>query len=342
MLRRDQKLALFTEGNLVSEINKMALGILRYSPNEVTCCIDSAYAGQHVQDLVLTPRDCPVVASVAEAKALGADVFVLGIAPPGGLIPMEWMPSINSAIESGMCVLNGLHDLLAPKFPALADVQWIWDIRIEPSGLQPAQGAARHLTNRRVLMIGTDMAIGKMTAGLEIHRLARSKGINAEFVATGQIGITIMGQGIPLDAIRVDFAGGAVEREVMAVKDADLVIVEGQGALIHPGSTSNLPLLRGTMPTHLILCHRAGMTTLRRQTEFAVPPLRDYMRLYEDLGEALGTFPRPKSAAIALNTMDYNEQDAKDWVKRTEEETGLPVTDPIRFGPEKLLDAVMA
>ena len=67
------------------------------------------------------------------------------------------------------------------------------------------------LNNKRVLLVGTDMAIGKMTAGLEIHRWLRAHRQDAVFLATGQIGITITGRGIPLDAFKLDHACGAVE-----------------------------------------------------------------------------------------------------------------------------------
>ncbi len=191
-------------------------------------------------------------------------------------------------------------------------------------------------------MIGTDMNIGKMTAGLEIQKLALDRGINAAFVATGQIGITITGRGIPLDAIRIDFAAGAVEREVMAAADSELVIVEGQGSLLHPGSSANLPLLRGSCPTHLILCHRAGMTHLPRLPWVQVPPLKDVIGLYQDLAEAGGNLPRPVAAGIALNTAGLSEAEAEEAIASTAAVTSLPVCDPIRQGPEALLNSVLA
>ncbi|MFY9235480.1 MAG: DUF1611 domain-containing protein [Fimbriimonadaceae bacterium] len=358
MLERHQKLALYMEGALTEAPGKMGFGLLRYSPNPVACVIDSRYAGQNVQDVIDTPRSCPVVATIAEAVALGSEVFVLGIAPAGGLIPEEWWPVIDDAVASGLSIVNGLHDPIGPRYPGLFPHppapsprhepfaergrlgQWIWDIRIEPSGLGVGTAAAAGLTNRRVLMIGTDMNVGKMTAGLEIHRLALERGIKSEFVATGQIGVTIMGSGVPLDAVRVDFASGAMEREMLRTKEADLVIVEGQGALIHPGSTANLPLLRGTCPTHLILCHRARQGTLQRNPSIKIPPLRDYLKLYEDLSEACGTFPRPVSVGVALNTANLPEDAAQAEIERIEETTGLPCTDPVRFGAAQLLEGL--
>ncbi|MBI5707300.1 MAG: DUF1611 domain-containing protein [Armatimonadetes bacterium] len=341
MIEKHHKLALYMEGAIGEMAAKMGSGCLRYSPNEIVAVIDSRFAGRDVADVSDSARSCPVVADVDAAAALGADVLVLGIAPPGGLIPKEWYPDLDRAVSLGLSLVNGLHDLLGPRYPALCEGQFVWDIRVEPPGLDIAHGEARNLTNTRVLMIGTDMSCGKMTAGLEIWKTARERGMDARFVATGQIGIVVTGSGVPLDAIRVDFAGGAIEREVLKGKHADMVIVEGQGSLIHPASTANLPLLRGTMPTHLVLCHRAGAETLRRVPWVKIPPLRQLATLYEDLAEACGTFPRPKTAAICLNTGGLSEEEAREHIERTERETGLPATDPVRTGVQRVLEAVL-
>ena len=343
MLRRDQKLAIFMEGAVFGYGGKMGFGILRYSPNPVVCVIDSQTAGQDIKDIAGVPRSCPIVASVEDAIALGAEVFVLGIAPPGGLIPSPWFHSIDQAVEKGLCVINGLHDLLGPRYPTLGDDQWIWDIRIEPADLKPGTGQASTLPNRRVLLVGTDMAVGKMTAGLEIYRTARERGIQAEFVATGQIGITITGAGVPLDAIRVDFSTGSIEREVMRYREADLIIVEGQGSLGHPGSTATLPLLRGSMPTHLVLCHRAGQKSLTTLSHVPIAPLGDLIRLYEDLATVSGLFPRPTTVGVALNTAHIaSNSEAIHACRDLEQELGLPCVDPVRHGTQILVDRLMA
>jgi uncharacterized NAD-dependent epimerase/dehydratase family protein len=341
MLSRDVPLALFMEGAVGEISGKMGYGVLRYSPNPVACVVDSVTAGQNLLSLISSPRGCPIVASIGEAVALGAKALVLGIAPPGGAIPSEWFPALDEAVAQGMSLVNGLHQQLAPMYPDLKPGQEIFDVRVEPPGLEIGMCRARHLSNKRVLMIGTDMAIGKMTAGLEIVRVAKKQGIKAEFVATGQIGIVVSGRGVPLDGIRLDFASGAIEREVMAFQDADLIVVEGQGALIHPASSANLPLLRGSCPTHLILCHRAGQTTLRRLPDVAIPPLKDYIKLYEDLAEACGTFPRPRTVAVSLNTAELDCDDsARIACEVVSDETGLPCTDPVRFGAGALVDAL--
>lgn len=339
MLKPNQTLAIFMENAVLDSAGKMGFGVLRYSQNPIACVIDSSVAGQSLRELTGITRDVPIVASVQEAVALGAEVLVLGIAPPGGSIPDDWYPIIDAAVGNGMSVINGLHDHLGPRYPSLREGQWMWDVRVEPEDIGVGFGDAAAMTNKRVLFIGTDMAVGKMTAGLELYRALIERGTRVGFVATGQIGITITGSGIPLDAIRVDFASGAVEKAVLSHSEAEVVIIEGQGALIHPGSTANLPLMRGSMPTHFILCHRAGARTLERRPGIMIPPLGDYIRMYEDLASACGSFPRPETLGVCLNTSKIgSDEDALSECNRISEELGLPVTDPIRFGIQPLVD----
>ena len=335
-------LALYMEASARHPSGKMGFGLLRYSPNPIACVIDSETAGRDARGVTGIPRSAPIVATLAEARALGAEVLVLGIAPPGGRVPEAWWAVIDEAVGLGLSIVNGLHDRLAPRCPRLRPGQWIWDMRVEPEGLTVATGAAARLPNRRAVFVGTDMAIGKMSAALEVQRAARARGIDAAFVATGQIGIAISGRGVALDAVRLDYACGAIEREVMAHAGADLVLVEGQGSLVHPASTATLPLLRGAMPTHLVLCHRAGQTTLARLPEIPIPPLVELARLYEDVAAGCGTFPRPATAAIALNTFHIaDDAEAERAVQALEDETGLPCRDPVRHGAGRLLDALV-
>lgn len=341
MLDPTAPLAIYLEGALGLDIGKMGYGILRYSPNPVVAVIDSNHAGKTVTDVVQSPRNAPVVASLEEAIELGASALVLGTAPPGGNIPDAWRPVIKQAIESGLSLVNGLHEALGPQYPNLKTGQSVWDIRQEPKGIGPGMGEARLLSNRRILMVGSDMAVGKMTAGLELQKAAKRRTIDAAFLATGQIGITVSGAGIPLDAIRVDYASGAVEAETLKYKDREWIIVEGQGSLVHPGSTATLPLMRGSMPTDLILCHRAGQTHLKRIQNIPIPPLLELIKLYEDLATVGGTFPAAKVRGIAVNSGHLNAEEAQSHLEAIRSETGLPVCDPIRGSADPLVDAIL-
>lgn len=343
MLKTNQKLAIFMEGTVGTPNGKMGYGVLRYSPNESVCVVDSQAAGGDMTARMGIPGRCPIVATVDEAKALGADALVLGVANSGGFIPPDWYAQLDRAVELGLSMINGLHDPLTARYAGKTKPgQWVWDIRKEPSGLGIGNGAARKLNNTRVLFVGTDMAVGKMTAALELWRGAKERGLAAEFVATGQTGITIRGRGVPLDAVRVDYATAAVQHAVMECSAADYIFVEGQGALSHPGSTSTLPLMRGSCPTHLILCHRAGQTSLKGLEDVPVPPLPAYIDLYERVAEGAGVFARPKCVGVSLNTAHLDDAAAQAAVEAVAKETGLPTSDPVRHGPDVLLNALLA
>lgn len=331
------------EGNLDSDYGKMGFGVMRYSENPICAVIDSRFAGQSVRDAVGQPFDYPVVSTIDEAKALGAEIMILGIAPSGGKFPDEWVPPMEQSLKLGMSLVNGLHDRLEPRFTHLlqSDDQKIWDIRVPSSNPPIAMARAANLNNKRVLMIGTDMAAGKMTAGLELYKWVKKQGRSTDFLATGQIGITVTGKGIPLDAYIVDKAAGAVEQLVLSAPDKEVVFIEGQGSLLHPGSTATLPLMRGSCATHLILCHRADMHTLRGPKHVKIPNFKEFIALNEALTGVCGSLTPAKTVGIAINSSRISEKETEEFVRRVEDETGLPVTDVIRHGPDKLGKALL-
>ena len=344
MLEPQQKIAIYAEATMGLINAKMAEGIIRYGENPVMAVIDSHAAGKRVGELCAMESDVPVVATLDEALALGAEVLVLGTAPSGGRVPPEWMSMLWHAVGQGLSIVNGLHDPLNGVFAGeLKPGQWIWDIRTPVGEMPPiATGQAAGLDNTRVLMVGTDMAVGKMTAGLELWRALQDCGADAAFLASGQIGISITGGGIPLDAYRVDHASGAVERMVMTAGGHDILIVEGQGSLLHPGSTATLPLMRGSCANAMILCHRAGMETLDTAGDIRIPPLREVIALNEAVAGAAGALTSARVVGIALNTRNLDAAAARREIGRTEAETGLPVADPVRFGAGPLAAAVLA
>ena len=71
--------------------------------------------------------------------------------------------------------------------------------------------------------------------------------------------------------------------------------------------------------------------------ETPMPPLGEHVRLYE---EAMRLVKPARVAGLAINTMDLDEAEARRAVESAENETGLPATDPSRFGTRPLLDAL--
>lgn len=345
MLTPKNRLAILMHGELAGRWGKMGWGMLRYAQTPIACVIDRTQVGADIPALTGIPRDVPVVASIAQARALGADVLLPGIAPAGGLLPDEYRAEIEAGLAAGMSLINGLHGEYAkdPELAALVQPgAWIWDVRKEPEGLTTGSGAAVALACRRVLTVGTDMAIGKMTASLELDRAARARGLRSRFLASGQIGICIAGDGVPLDAVRVDFASGAIEQMVLRHADNDILWIEGQGAILNPASTAWLPLMRGSMPTDLILCHRAGQEAVFRMPWVTIPPLAEVAALYEAVSASAGALPAARVAGIALNCANLTDDEARRAIDTAEKATGLPATDVLRFGAEPLLTAILA
>lgn len=331
--------------SLVAGWGKMGTGLLRYSEAEITAVIDREYAGKDLRTVTGIDRSAPIVATVAEAAALGADTLVPGVATPNGVLPEDWWPEVREALSAGMSLVNGLHAPLA-DLPHLTSLlrpgRFIWDVRREPANLQNGLGRAASLPSKRILTVGTDMAIGKMTASIELDRAARKRGLRSRFLASGQIGICIAGEGVALDAVRVDFATGAIEAMMMQYGyDHDMLFLEGQGSMLHPASTAWLALMRGGCPTELILVHRAGQESIARAPHIKIPSLKQVAQLYEDVSSVCGSIPTARVAGIALNCYGLSESEAHSAVDAAHEETGLPTTDVVRFGCEGLLDSII-
>jgi D-glutamate N-acetyltransferase len=193
-----------------------------------------------------------------------------------------------------------------------------------------------------VLTVGTDCNVGKMTAQLQLARELNTAGLRTRFVPTGQTGIMIEGWGIAVDAVVSDFVAGAAERLVLqGSEDADIVLVEGQGSINHPGySAVTLGLMHGSCPDAMILCHqttRQYIGDYRQAAWLRLPSLSEYVRLYETIGSAVHP---TKVIGISLNTYDMSEEAARRACETATRETGLSATDPVRFDPAPLLDAV--
>ena len=356
MLSPQAPVVLLQHHGLDNLSGKTGLALLRYRQAPVLAVIDPAHAGASLAAITGIDRPVPVVASLAEALPLlpadrGGVVAVVGLAPSGGRLPAEVRADVAAALAAGLSVASGMHTRLG-KDPDLAGLvqpgRWIWDLRCEPPDLPVASARAAALPCRRLLAVGSDMSVGKMSACLELLAAAHRRGVDARFVATGQAGILIAGGGVPLDAVRVDYAAGAVEEAVLvagAGAGADSwVLVEGQGSFCHPGSTATLPLLRGSQPTDLLLVHRAGQTVIRNQPHIPLPQLPQLIEAIEAvaaLGRPLGG-PAARVRAIALNTGHLEAGPAMAAVAQTAVETGLPCFDPVREGGDSLLESLLA
>jgi uncharacterized NAD-dependent epimerase/dehydratase family protein len=318
---------------------KTMRGIIRYGPDPVVAIVDSARAGEAHEGI-------PIVGSVAEALGHGPTVAVVGVATTGGRFPPAWRELLKACIAGGLDVESGLHEFVSDdeELAALAERSGVTlrDLRKPPAGLGVATGANLEVASKIVLTVGSDCAIGKKTVAVELDLAARGRGLASVFVPTGQTGIAIAGWGIAIDAVVADFLAGAAERLVVegAERGGELLFVEGQGSLVHPMySGVTLGLIHGSTPHLFVLCHRAGAREIDGSPGYAIPPLRDLVELHERI--ALPRRPA-KVACVALNTAELDEEAARAAIAAAGAETGLPADDPVRFGSDYLLDAILA
>ncbi len=338
---------ILADGEFGPMSSKTANAIIRYQPERVAGVLDRDHAGASVEAVLGFGGSIPVVASMHEGLALGPTVVLIGIAPVGGRLPEEWRGWLAEALDAGCDLVSGLHTFLGDDpllaAPAVAAGRTIRDIRRPPPHLPVASGRARLLDAYVVLTVGTDCNVGKMTAQLQLVRDLNARGLRTRFVATGQTGIMLEGWGIAVDAVVADFVAGAAEEiTLQGARDADVVLVEGQGSINHPGySGVTLSLLHGSCPSGLILSHQVSRAYIDdgRQPWLRIPPLADYVRWYEAIGSAVHP---TRVIGISLNTYDLTEVAARRACEDAVRETGLPATDPVRFDPGPLVEAVVA
>lgn len=283
--------------------------------------------------------DCPISLglpdmTVQEAKDAGIKTAVVGVAPMGGQIPEHWVPQLVELAAAGLNVAAGLHSKLVdiPELVAAANQSGaqLIDVRIPPAGIPV--GDARLRPGKRVLMVGTDCAVGKKFSALALHRELERRSINTSFRATGQTGIMIVGEGIPIDAVVADFISGAAQVLSPDNDDDHWDVIEGQGSLLNPSySAVSLGLLHGSQPDAIILCHDAERLEIDESGSYLPIPQLD-----EVIDDALRLARRVRSqcfcAGVSVNTSSMNDFDRDNYLSKIQNELGLPCVDPVATG----------
>jgi uncharacterized NAD-dependent epimerase/dehydratase family protein len=318
---------------------KTAVNLIRYKPEEVVAIWDPANAGKNSRE-VFGLGNTPFIAELDEAK--GANLVAIGIAPAGGKLSPTLRAQILEAMSKGLDVLSGLHAFVSDD-AELAEAarkfgRKITDVR---------KNTERDVTQRknindrclRIHTVGHDCNVGKMVVSLEIANALKKRGKDAKFVATGQTGMMIEGDGCPIDAVVADFINGAAETLVLTNQHHEIILIEGQGSISHPRySAVTLGLLHGCMPQGLILCYEMGRSTVYGLDSVKLLPLARYRDLYEQIGSL--QFPC-KTIGIGINGRRFSDAEVEEERKRIEGELELPAADILRHGPDRLADAVL-
>ena len=335
---------ILADGAFGVHTSKTAVGCIRFTPEQVVGVLDTVNAGKTVDQVLGFGGAIPVVASVAAGMPLNPNILLIGIAPTGGQLPDAWRPVLRAALEAGLHIWSGLHVFIGddPEFAALARAKGvdILDVRKPPADLPVSSGRVREIDATVILTVGSDCNIGKMTTQLAVREALKDRGVRVAFAGTGQTGIFIDGKGISVDAVVADFIGGAAERLVLeSAKDADIVLVEGQGSIIHPGfSGVTYGLIHGSLPHALVLCTQPSRVAIRNNEWVKIPSLTELIAMHDAVTAPLRFAP---TIAIAMNTYDLSDEAARDAIERGMAETRLPATDPVRFDPAPIADAIL-
>jgi uncharacterized NAD-dependent epimerase/dehydratase family protein len=334
-----RRIVTLTEGHSNPHTAKTACSLIRYRPEEVVAVLDSTNRGKTSQD-VLGVGAVPIVGALSEAP--GADTLLMGIAPPGGKIPDSWRPIILEAIQRKMNIVSGLHDFISddPEFAAAAQAAGVtvFDVR-KNKEKTIARRVGLNDDCLRIHTVGHDCSIGKMVTSIEITNGLKKGGHDAKFVATGQTGIMVEGDGLPVDCIVADFVSGAAEKLVLQNQHHEFMVIEGQGSLVHPSySGVTLSLLHGCFPHGLVMCYEVGRDCVAGIEHVKLPSLAELIKMYE----MLAGFVRPCPViGVAMNSRSVTLEAANEERRRVSDELGLPVVDVFRHGPEELVDAVL-
>ena len=283
--------------------------------------------------------DCPVdlglpEMTTQEAKDAGIKTAIVGVAPMGGKIPDHWLPQLVELATSGINIAAGMHTLLTtmPVLVAAAKKGGaaLIDVRIPPNDIPVGDGRKR--IGKRVLMIGTDCAVGKKYSALALHRELDRRGVKASFRATGQTGIMIAGEGIPVDAVVADFISGAAELLSPDNDEDHWDVIEGQGSLLSPSySGVSLGLMHGSQPDAIVLCHDSERTEIEESGgDYPIPQLDEVID--DALRMARLTRPQCFCAGVSVNTSSMSDFDRDAYLGKLQSELSLPCVDPIATG----------
>lgn len=272
--------------------------------------------------------------SVQDAVEAGVKTAIVGVAPMGGQIPSHWIPGLAELAKSGIDIAAGLHtklrDLpLLVKASAAGGVELI-DVRVPPTDIPVGDGRPR--SGKRVLMVGTDCAVGKKYTALALHRELERRNVKASFRATGQTGIMIAGEGLPIDAVIADFISGAAEQLSPDNDDDHWDVIEGQGSLLNPSySGVSLGLMHGSQPDAIVLCHDVERVKIDEAgADYPIPALDEVID--DALLMARRTNSRCFCAGVSVNTSSMNDFDRDNYLSKLQSDLGLPCVDAVATG----------
>ena len=322
-------------------LSKTGNMLIRYKPSEVCAVIDRNHYGKTAEDVLGWGGSIPCVLNFDQAKQYAPTHLVIGNAPQGGRLDNKSLIEIDKAIDYGCDIISGMHSLLKNNHHLVDKAKKnnvsLIDLRNTPNPPHFPKGSWKERKFPVLLIVGSDCDTGKMTTAWEICKELIKRKWNVKFFGTGQTGILLSGNGVPIDAVVSDFMAGEIEHHLDKFsKDTDLVIVEGQGALNNMFySGVSLGLLHGCMPDFLIMTHEPYREL--DVSDYPIPSLEELMTLHINL---LKPFKNSIFVGINLLTLKLNRNEAKKYIQNVNDEFDLPTTDVVRFGSKGLINSI--
>ena len=332
-----ERAIILSGGLLATGDAKTAHGLIRESRRyQIVGIVDEQHAGRDAGELLDgQARGIPVVATAEEAVALAPQWCIVGVATIGGKFPSAMLNDIRQMLRNGVSVVNGLHDYLGdmPEMVELAQQHGaeLIDIR-KPKPFRSLHfwtGAIMKVNTPIMAVMGTDCSLGKRTTARFLVKAAQDVGKHVEMIYTGQTGWLQGGRfGFIFDSTLNDFVSGELENAILeCVREAnpDLILLEGQSALRNPSGPGGAEFIRSGRATHVVLVHAPKRQHYEHEPEWGeIPSLASEIELINLYGAQV--------VAIAINTENCTEEEARVYQRSYREAFGIPVIVPLYDG----------
>ena len=341
-----QKAIILCEGKFGTTEGKSAHGLVRYSRRfKIVGVIDSTFRGKDAGEVLDgVANGIPFFGSLEEALNAVPDAhyLIIGVATDGGKLPPSYREVVKNAILHGMNIINGLHEYISDD-KELCDLArehkvHIVDIRKLAKGSHFFTGEIESVKAVKIAVLGTDSAIGKRTTALMIKEALNRMGLKTVFIGTGQTSwmqgeryVSIM------DSTLNDYVSGELEHTVVRAyrnEKPDVIIIEGQGSILHPAYPGGFEIITSTKPDAIILQHSPKRLRFDGFEKYYIPSLKKFILVLEKLSDK-------KVIAITLNHEKIKDEELLKTEKEIEYRFHIPASDMLKEGPDKIVNAIL-
>jgi uncharacterized NAD-dependent epimerase/dehydratase family protein len=345
--RPDGTAVVYCEGMFGATEGKTAHGLVRHTERyRLLAVIDGALAGRDAGEVLDgTSIGVPIVADLRKAERLGGrpDYLVIGVATHGGVLPDSARPIIREALENGISVDSGLHQLLGddPEFAALSRSTGarIRDVRRTPtpSEMHSFTGEIQAVTSVRIAVLGTDCGVGKRTTAVGLVKGLRDAGHSAALIGTGQTSwMQGARYGLIMDCLVNDFVSGEIEHQVCRAfreERPDVIVIEGQGCLTNPAYPGGFEILAAARPDAVVLQHAPARSHYDGFPGFPLAGIDREMAIIDLLS-------RRPVIALTLNHEGMSEAEVHREAAALSKRHGIPCCDPLLGGVGVIVEEI--